>query len=94
MAQTKAQIEQILRAVENLQSTLTQLKGAADQSDGVIQTLKARGWNSSEAAPAFYGKANQWSTDHQELITFANEMIPLLQQAADDLRKAEAKLAG
>jgi cytochrome c556 len=94
MAQTKAEIEKILQAVENLQTTLSQLRTASDQADGVIQMLKTQGWQSTSAAPKFYSDAANWAADHQELIQFTNELIPLLQAAADDLRRAEAALAG
>ena len=94
MAQTKADIQKILAAVENLQTTLSQLQSAATTADDAIQRCKSQGWQSTSAAPTFYSDAATWQTDHEELIKFTSELIPLLQAAARDLQQAEAALAG
>lgn len=94
MAQTKADIQQILTAVENLQTALTHLQTASSSADETIQVCKQQGWQSSSAAPKFYQDAGRWQTDHDELVRFTTNLIPLLQQAAQDLQRAEAALGG
>jgi len=94
MAQTKAQIEHIVTSMENLQSALTQLQNAAQQTDGIVQQLKTQGWQSTSAAPKFYSDAANWQTDHTELINCTSKLIPQLQEAITELRKAEAALGG
>lgn len=92
MAITRADLDQIMTAITNLEQSLQTLKTAATTTEDAANTLAGQGWQSTEAAPTFQRNLSMWQADHQELIRLTNQLIPLLQEAHNDLQTAEQKL--
>ncbi|MBA3822702.1 MAG: hypothetical protein H0X24_02215 [Ktedonobacterales bacterium] len=93
MAVTRAELEQLLSAISNLENSLQHLRTAANNTENASTTLAQQAWQSSEAAPTFQRNLATWQTDHNELVRLTTQLIPLLQEAERELRTAEQKLS-
>lgn len=91
MAYTRANIQEMLQALDHLEGTLAGLNRAADDAENALNSIRTA-WQSSDAAPAFAQKVTIWQNDHQELIQLTKGLIPLLEAAKDDLQHAEKQL--
>ena len=88
MAVTKANLPQMLSAIQSLNDALPQVQGIGNRTDDALSSVQAS-WQSPSAAPAFYQHLQTWQSDHQALTTALNQLLQALSDAHTDLQAKE-----
>jgi len=91
MSDQQVNSDQMRQAIAQLQEVQQQLQSAMDLAEGAAATVKAH-WESSTAAPDFYGIIAQWQAHGPTLIDDTQKIITFLTEAADAYDAAEKKL--
>jgi uncharacterized protein YukE len=88
---TRAQLGDMLTAVQNLSDAIPQANSIGNQTDDTLTSVQAH-WHSPTAAPTFYQKLTTWQSDHQELKTMLANLSQTLTEVYQDLLKKEKDL--
>ncbi len=88
MTITKANLQQMMNAVQNLEEALPQVTHVETQADDALAAVRAS-WRSPEAAPAFYHHLQTWQADHQSLTSTLTQLSSVLAKVHKDLLTKE-----
>ncbi len=88
---SKANLQQMLTAIQNVSDVLPQMRNVDAQAEEALTAVQAA-WRSPTAAPKFYQHLQSWQEDHQSLNTALNSLAQALTEAHADLLKKEQQL--
>lgn len=91
MGLTKANLAQMLTAIQNLDDALPQVNSVDRQASEALANVQAS-WRSPSAAPAFYQHMQAWQEDQQTLTSALNQLLTALSDAHNDLLTKEQSL--
>jgi uncharacterized protein YukE len=91
MAITKANLQKMLNAIQNISDALPQMHSVDNQTEAAVGAVQAA-WRSPTAAPKFYQHLHTWQEDHQTLNTTLDSLTRALSDARTDLLKKENQL--
>lgn len=91
MSDQQVNSDQMRQAIAQLQDVHQHLQSAMDLAESAAATVKAH-WESTTAAPDFYGIIAQWQSHGPTLVEDTQKIINFLIDAADAYDAAEKKL--